>query len=62
MMLDSVHMDGVVVIGEGEKDKAPMLFNGERIGDGIAARGRHRGRPARGHDAHRARDAQCARR
>ena len=27
-------MDGVVVIGEGEKDKAPMLFNGERIGDG----------------------------
>jgi fructose-1,6-bisphosphatase II len=33
-MLDSVHMDGVVVIGEGEKDKAPMLFNGEQIGDG----------------------------
>jgi len=33
-MLDSVHMDGVVVIGEGEKDNAPMLFNGERIGDG----------------------------
>jgi fructose-1,6-bisphosphatase II len=33
-MLDSVHMDGIVVIGEGEKDKAPMLFNGERIGDG----------------------------
>jgi fructose-1,6-bisphosphatase II len=27
-------MDGVVVIGEGEKDEAPMLFNGERIGDG----------------------------
>jgi fructose-1,6-bisphosphatase II len=27
-------MDGVVVIGEGEKDKAPMLFNGEQIGDG----------------------------
>ena len=27
-------MDGVVVIGEGEKDNAPMLFNGERIGDG----------------------------
>jgi fructose-1,6-bisphosphatase II len=34
LMLDSVHMDGIVVIGEGEKDKAPMLFNGERIGDG----------------------------
>jgi fructose-1,6-bisphosphatase II len=33
-MLDSVSMDGVVVIGEGEKDEAPMLFNGERIGDG----------------------------
>src|SRR5207244_11962259 len=27
-------MDGVVVIGEGEKDKAPMLFNGERVGSG----------------------------
>src|SRR5579859_5050926 len=34
LVLDSVHMDGVVVIGEGEKDQAPMLFNGERIGDG----------------------------
>ena len=33
-MLTSVQMDGVVVIGEGEKDEAPMLFNGERIGDG----------------------------
>ena len=33
-MLDSVQMDGVVVIGEGEKDEAPMLYNGERIGDG----------------------------
>jgi fructose-1,6-bisphosphatase II len=33
-MLESVAMDGVVVIGEGEKDKAPMLYNGERIGDG----------------------------
>jgi fructose-1,6-bisphosphatase II len=29
-------MDGVVVIGEGEKDEAPMLFNGEQIGDGSA--------------------------
>jgi fructose-1,6-bisphosphatase II len=29
-----VSMDGIVVIGEGEKDEAPMLFNGERIGDG----------------------------
>jgi fructose-1,6-bisphosphatase II len=33
-ILDTVHMDGVVVIGEGEKDEAPMLFNGEHIGDG----------------------------
>jgi fructose-1,6-bisphosphatase II len=33
-MLESVSMDGVVVIGEGEKDNAPMLYNGERIGDG----------------------------
>src|SRR6202007_3172524 len=33
-VLDSVSMDGVVVIGEGEKDEAPMLFNGENIGDG----------------------------
>jgi fructose-1,6-bisphosphatase II len=33
-VLDSVAMDGVVVIGEGEKDEAPMLYNGERIGDG----------------------------
>jgi len=31
-----VAMDGVVVIGEGEKDEAPMLFNGEEIGDGSA--------------------------
>ncbi len=31
-MLATVEMDGVVVIGEGEKDEAPMLFNGERIG------------------------------
>src|SRR5436305_9181429 len=33
-VLDSVSMDGVVVIGEGEKDEAPMLFNGEQLGDG----------------------------
>jgi fructose-1,6-bisphosphatase II len=33
-MLDTIAMDGVVVIGEGEKDEAPMLFNGEQIGDG----------------------------
>jgi fructose-1,6-bisphosphatase II len=33
-MLQSVQMDGIVVIGEGEKDEAPMLYNGEQIGDG----------------------------
>jgi len=36
VVLNSVAMDGVVVIGEGEKDEAPMLFNGEQIGDGSA--------------------------
>jgi fructose-1,6-bisphosphatase II len=34
VMLDLVSMNGVVVIGEGEKDEAPMLFNGEPVGDG----------------------------
>jgi fructose-1,6-bisphosphatase II len=34
VVLESVPMDGIVVIGEGEKDEAPMLYNGERIGDG----------------------------
>ncbi|MDP9067194.1 MAG: class II fructose-bisphosphatase [Actinomycetota bacterium] len=34
LLLDTVPMDGVVVIGEGEKDNAPMLYNGERIGNG----------------------------
>ena len=34
LVLDSVSMDGMVVIGEGEKDEAPMLYNGEQIGDG----------------------------
>ena len=33
-VLDTVSMDGIVVIGEGEKDEAPMLFNGERVGNG----------------------------
>src|SRR5688572_7292798 len=34
VVLQTVPMDGIVVIGEGEKDEAPMLYNGERIGDG----------------------------
>ncbi|RME10664.1 MAG: class II fructose-bisphosphatase [Ardenticatenia bacterium] len=33
-MLSTVQMDGVIVIGEGEKDEAPMLYNGERVGNG----------------------------
>jgi fructose-1,6-bisphosphatase II len=33
-MLDTVTMTGVVVIGEGEKDEAPMLYNGEEVGEG----------------------------
>ena len=33
-VLGAITMDGIVVIGEGEKDEAPMLYNGERIGDG----------------------------
>ena len=34
MLINTVSMDGVVVIGEGEKDRAPMLYNGEQVGDG----------------------------
>jgi fructose-1,6-bisphosphatase II len=34
VVLATVRMEGVVVIGEGEKDEAPMLYNGEQIGDG----------------------------
>jgi fructose-1,6-bisphosphatase II len=36
-VLDSVEMRGVVVIGEGEKDEAPMLYNGEEVGNGAGA-------------------------
>ena len=34
LMVNTVSMRGVVVIGEGEKDEAPMLYNGEEVGDG----------------------------
>jgi fructose-1,6-bisphosphatase II len=34
LVLNSVEMDGIVVIGEGEKDEAPMLYNGETLGTG----------------------------
>jgi fructose-1,6-bisphosphatase II len=36
-LISTVSMNGVVVIGEGEKDDAPMLYNGERVGDGSGA-------------------------
>ncbi|MEU6100663.1 class II fructose-bisphosphatase [Streptomyces sp. NPDC048219] len=36
-LVSTVSMNGVVVIGEGEKDEAPMLFNGEQVGDGTGA-------------------------
>lgn len=34
LVMNTIQMDGVIVIGEGEKDKAPMLYNGERLGTG----------------------------
>ncbi len=34
LLLGTVRMDGIIVIGEGEKDEAPMLYNGERVGNG----------------------------
>src|SRR3990172_7642539 len=34
VLFNTISMDGVVVIGEGEKDEAPMLYNGERLGTG----------------------------
>lgn len=34
LILNTIEMNGVIVIGEGEKDEAPMLFNGERLGTG----------------------------
>jgi fructose-1,6-bisphosphatase II len=36
LVLNSIEMDGVVVVGEGEKDEAPMLYNGERLGTGVS--------------------------
>jgi fructose-1,6-bisphosphatase II len=37
-VLNSVNMDGIVIIGEGEKDEAPMLYNGETLGNGTPPR------------------------
>ena len=52
-VLSTVPMDGIVVIGEGEKDDAPMLFNGEQRRRRHAAARRRRRRPDRRHHAHR---------
>jgi fructose-1,6-bisphosphatase II len=38
LLIGTVSMQGMVIIGEGEKDDAPMLFNGERVGDGTGPR------------------------
>ena len=47
--LGDAHVLGKVVIGEGEKDDAPMLYNGEKVGEGDQVELRHRRRPRRGH-------------
>ena len=52
-VLSTVSMDGIVVIGEGEKDEAPMLYNGEQRRQRRAAGDRRRRRPDRRHHAHR---------
>ena len=48
-LIGTVSMRGIVVIGEGEKDNAPMLYNGEEVGDGDGPQLRRRGRPDRRH-------------
>src|SRR4051794_22603812 len=45
VMLSTVSMDGIVVIGEGEKDEAPMLYNGERGGSGPPPETAHAAEP-----------------
>ena len=55
--MDTVHMDGTIVIGEGERDEAPMLFIGEKVGAAAKDKARkypevvHRGRSARRHES-----------
>src|SRR5512146_132375 len=39
--MDSVPIDGTIVIGEGERDEAPMLFIGEKVGAAVQGSGRH---------------------
>ena len=59
--LNSLSIDGTVVIGEGERDEAPMLYIGEKVGTGQGPEDRHRARPARRHDDHREGRRQRAR-
>ena len=47
--LNKLPIDGTVVIGEGERDEAPMLFIGENVGNKSGPEGRYRGRSARRH-------------
>ena len=61
-VLSTVPMDGIVVIGEGEKDEAPMLFNGEQRRRRHRAADRRRRRPDRRHHADRLRPGQRHRR
>ena len=56
---NALPIDGTVVIGEGERDEAPMLFIGEKVGQGGVAGG-YRARSAGRHHAHRQGDGQCA--
>ena len=49
LTLDTISMDGVVVIGEGEKDEAPMLYIGERVGAGTPPQVEHSRRSHRRH-------------
>ena len=49
--LNKLPIDGTVVIGEGERDEAPMLFIGEKVGTQDRPEGRHRGRSAGRHHA-----------
>ena len=58
LMIDTVSMHGVVVIGEGEKDEAPMLFNGEEVGNGEGPGTDVAVDPVDGTTAHRARSAE----
>ena len=51
--LNGLEIDGIVVIGEGERDEAPMLYIGENGRHRQGAEARHRARSARRHDDHR---------